>query len=221
MAQVTALDIITSALTFGLNRLSPGEALDADLADLCLSALNQACDEMNGGKSLLFREILTVSGPITGPYGTLGIDWATLLSGDQILGATVRNGASYDVPMSAITMAQYQDITDKTVSGEPSVYAHDGGVLVYLYPVPTAAVITLRTKEAVSEFADLDTEYTLPSGYKSAFSALVAEKMAPSLNAVSPLVVQQARAARLRLGAQTINPAILNNQDSCGYISGV
>jgi hypothetical protein len=56
----------------------------------------------------------------------------------------------------------------------------------------------------------------LPAGYKSAFTALLAEKMAPSLDALSPIVVQQAKAARTRIGAQVINPAILGYMDCIG-----
>jgi hypothetical protein len=216
MASVTALSIISDALTFGLNRLSPGETLDSDLANICLSALNNICDELNGVKTYLFREILT-AGTVTSSVGTLGTTWAGLGAGDEILSATVRYGASEDVTIYPLTMAQYHGIGDKTTTGVPSMYAHDGSLSVYFYPVPSSSVVTLRTKAAVSDFADLATSYTMPAGYKSAFSALLAEKMAPSLNAVTPLIVQQARAARLRLGAQVANPAILGYQDSCGY----
>jgi hypothetical protein len=43
----TARQIITDALTFHLNRLSPGETLEADTADVCLSALNAFVDDWN------------------------------------------------------------------------------------------------------------------------------------------------------------------------------
>lgn len=43
----TARQIITDALTFHLNRLSPGETLEADTADVCLSALNAFIDDWN------------------------------------------------------------------------------------------------------------------------------------------------------------------------------
>ena len=52
----------------------------------------------------------------------------------------------------------------------------------------------------MADFADLDTDYTMPKGYKSAFGALLAEKMAPTMvGGVSPAVAAAARAARLRL----------------------
>lgn len=212
----TARAIITDALTFGLNRLSPGETLDSDLAGVCLNALNNVADELNGGKSFLFREVFTVSSAITGAYGTLGTHWSGLSAGDQILGATVRYGTSEDIPIAKLTMAQYQLIGDKTATGTPEFYAHDGSTTVYLYPVASASVITLRTKQVVSDFADLDTDYTMPKGYKSCLAALLAERMAPSLGALTPFVATQAHAARIRLGAHNANPAILSAQRVMG-----
>jgi hypothetical protein len=43
----TARQIITDALTFHLNRLSPGETLEADTAAVCLSAINAFVDDWN------------------------------------------------------------------------------------------------------------------------------------------------------------------------------
>ena len=44
----TARAIIRNALTFGLNRLSPGEQEDADLFGRCLDALGSIVDEITG-----------------------------------------------------------------------------------------------------------------------------------------------------------------------------
>lgn len=211
----TARSIIEGALTFGLNRLSPGEALDADTGAVCLTALNMIADQFNGQKSFLFREVLTTSSAITGTYGTLGTDWAGILPGDEILGATVQYETDLDVPMEPITVAQYQNIGIKTLSIYPEYYAHDGQATVYLYPAANAHVITIRTRQIVSDFADLDTDYVMPKGYKSALSALLAEKMAPTMvGGISAPVASDARAARLRLSAQSANPAILGAPDS-------
>ena len=43
-----AREIIGDALTFRLNKLSPGETLDQDTARVCLDALNSVVDEING-----------------------------------------------------------------------------------------------------------------------------------------------------------------------------
>lgn len=217
----TARQIITDALTFGLNRLSPGETLDSDLADVCLSGLNSVADELNGSKSFLFREILTVSGTISSTTALLGTDWTGIVAGDKILGMTVRQGTDIDTPVDPINMGQYQDIPVKTTTGTPAVFAHDGQATVYFYPVPTGHVFTIRTAQVVSDFADLDTDYTMPKGYRSGLAAMLADKLAPSLGAVSPMVIAMAKAARLRLGAQAINPAILGGSANVGPVSRI
>ena len=207
----TARSIITGALTFGLNRLSPGETMDADVGAVCLDALNHIADELNGSKAFLFREVLTTSGPITGASAVLGVDWPSLAPGDEIAGAT--NGPSAD-EMDAMTMAQYATITDKVSAGDPRYYAHDGLATVYLYPAASGQTITLRTKAVVADFADLDTDYSMPKGYKAALSALLAEKMAPTMNGgVSAPVAQAAQKARNQLAQQSVNPAILNGSN--------
>lgn len=205
----TARDIIRDCLTFGLNRLSPGEAEDADTFNTCLSALNSLADEMNGGKSFLFREILTASSAISTANPALGTAWTGLVAGAEILGASVAT-SSTDVPLWPMTMAQYQAIPVKTQTGVPTYYTHDGQATVYLYPVPTSSVVTLRTKQVVSDFADLSTDYTMPKGYRSALAAMLAKMIAPALvGQLSREVVAADRAARARLAGQAMNPAVL------------
>ena len=218
----TARDIIRGTLSFHLNRLSPGEQEDADLFGRCLLALNFIADELNGHKSFLWREILTASSAITGATGTLGTTWTGLVSGDQILGATIRYSSTLDVPLDPITMAQYANIGIKTQAGIPAVYAHDGAATVYLYPVAASHVITLRTKQAMTDFADLDTDYSMPKGYKAGLSALLAERMAPSLiGSISPAVAKAASAAKTALLAQGLVPAILNPGDGVGRVARI
>ena len=204
----TARSIIEGALTFRLNRLSPGETMDADTADRMLAGLNHIVDEVDGAKSGLFREILT-AGTVTAATGTLGTTWATLASGDLILGASYNDG-SQDIGIDPITLEQYQAIADKTQAGDPTVYCHDGGATVYFWPVPTSRSVKLRTREVISDFADLDTDYTMPRGYKAAFSALLAELVAPVMGGITPAIVRSASMARQRMAAQGLNPAIIN-----------
>lgn len=205
----TAREIVRAALTFGLNRLSPGEAEDADTFNTCLTALNFIADEWNGRKSFLFREVLT-SGTVTAVTGTLGSTWATINPGDQILGASYVNGTQ-EIMLQPLTFAQYHEISVKTVAGDPEYFSHDGLATVYFYPVPTSRVVKLRTKVIVSDFADLDTVYSMPAGYKSALAAELAEKLAPTMTGgVPPTVSMAAKQARSRINAQAVVPAILD-----------
>ena len=218
----TARAIIQGTLSHHLNRLSPGEALDADVASVCLDALNFIADELNGQKSFLFRELLTTSSAISSATGTLGTTWAGLASGDEILGATVAYSATLDVPLDPITMKQYQEISIKALTTYPNSYAHDGAATVYFYPVPTGQTVTLRTKQIVADFADLDTDYVMPKGYKAGLAALLAERVSPvMLGGVSAPVAVAAKAARSRLAGQTISPAILNGKTYVGPVARI
>lgn len=210
--------IIRNALTFGLNRLSPGEQEDADLFGRCLDALASIVDEMNGLGGLLWREVMTQSTPITGTTGTLGTTWAGLVPGQQILGATV-SVTGVDQPMAPITVEQYQSIPIKAVSAPPYQYAHDGQSTVYIYPAAAGHVITLRTKQLAQSFADLDANYIMPPGYQSALEALLAEKMADALvGGISPKVASDAGRARKRLASRNLEPAILSQSFSDGRL---
>ena len=207
----TARQIISDALTFGLNRLAPGETLDADLASMCLSALNSVADEMNGGGGMLWREFASTATVSASP-AVLGTTWADVPPGTLILSATRKSGGS-DIPMSPLTFAQYLTIGDKTATGNPCQYAQDGYANVYLYPVPTGEQVTIHAKREVSEFADLDTDYGMPKGLRSALAAFVAERMAPTLvGGVPPNVARDAGKARMALLSK-MTPAIINPGD--------
>lgn len=220
---VTARDVIQDALSFHLNRLSPGEPTDADTLAVCLRALDNIADEWNGRKAFLFREVLTASAaPITGATGTLGTTWVGLASGDEILGATVAYSATLDVPLHPITMAQYQSIAIKSVSSLPENYAHDGATTVYFYPSVDTRTVTLRTKQAMATFADMDTQYTMPAGYRAALAACLSELMAPTMNPqLVATCTRAAGAARKRLALQNINPAVINANDSAGPVARI
>lgn len=213
----TARGILQDALTFHLNRLAPGEEADGDLLAVCLRALNYVADVWNGSKQFLFREVLT-AGTVTGATGTLGTTWVGLASGDEVLGATYRDGG-VDVPLRGpLPMAWYHEgVADKATQGTPQGFAHDGAATLYFWPAPQAVPITLRTKEAVTSFADLDTVHDMPFGYSSALSACVAEALAPTLNpGVFNAVTRAANIARSRIGAQTIDPAIIDTARRAG-----
>ena len=170
----TALSIIGDAFE-RCNRLSPGETLSADDAALGLRRLNLLVDEMSGENSFLFRTVLT-SAAQTGAI-TLGAGaWAAISPGDDVVSATANN-----FPLAPITMRQYNELYQPSVTGVPTVYAQDGLNTIYLWPTPNGQTIKLQTKSTVSQFADQTTDYTLPDGYKSALGAALAVRIAPSI----------------------------------------
>lgn len=213
-----AREIITTALTIHLNRLSPGETLNDDDAARCLAALNNIADSWSGSKSFLFREVLSQGLPITGSSGTLGVTWAGLLPGDEILGATVQYQGGTDITLDPMTVEQYASIPLKSTASIPQRYAHDGSATVYFYPGCTGQTVTLRTKQVMADFADLDTDYSMPRGYKSALAACVAEAVGRTLGGLTPDVVEAAKAARSRVQGQAVNPAIIGGVNRRGNI---
>lgn len=215
----TARQIITTALTLHLNRLSPGETLNDDLAASCLLGLNDIVDEWSGQASFLWRDLLS-SATVTGITATLGTTWADISPGQEIQGATYNSGSG-DFPLESLSMAQYHEqVRIKSLSGGlPRFYAHDGASTIYFYPQCTGQTITLRTHQSMSDFADLDTAYVMPQGYRAALSAVLAERMAPSvLGAIPPTVLKASQAARSRIGAQAAEPAIINGAAPAGNI---
>jgi hypothetical protein len=119
-----------------------------------------------------------------------------------------------------MTMAQYHALPQKTTAGQPQYWAHDGQSTVYFYPAPSSQSVTLRTLAAVSDFADLDTDYTMPTGYLSALQAMLAERMAPTvLGDIPQAVARSARAARLRL-KMGIEPEIVYGSRTGNVLTG-
>jgi hypothetical protein len=186
---ITALSVITSAYK-RCNRLSPGETLSADDAVAAFDVLNEFVDELSAQPAFCFLSTLT-SAPQSGNI-TLGSGaWAAVAPGDDIASATADNLA-----MSLITMQQFNELYQPTVTGRPTIWAQDGLGTVYLWPVPTGHTIKLMTRNPVAQFADLTTSYTVPDGWKAALSAGLAVRIAPVITGrVTPELERRARDA--------------------------
>jgi hypothetical protein len=202
----TARNIMTLALE-GMNRLSPGETIDADLAAACLRRLNSIADDWSAGRDMMPQD-QTTSGSVTGTSLTLAAgSFAAITPGDEILSMTADN-----LPMEPITIQQYNAIYTKTTQGRPQYWVSDGLVTVYLYPAASANTIAIVSRKPFSSFADLDTVYTLPSGYEGAFAATLAVAMAPALlGKVTPDLVAAERRALANIANSIVRPAMLSS----------
>lgn len=200
----TARTIISLALE-AMNKLSPGEVLDNDLAAVCLRRLNAIADDWSAGRDMAPQDVIT-SGAVTGTSLTLGTaPFAAIAPGEGIISAQADG-----FPMTPITMQQYNDIRLKTQSGRPEVYAWDGLATVYLYPAAAGNTINLLTRAPFASFADLDTSYTLPSGYQGAFAASLAVAMAPALlGGVPPGLLQAEKRALFNVKNTNVRPTIV------------
>lgn len=201
----TARTIITLALE-AMNRLSPGETLDADLGAACLRRLNAIADDWSAGRDMMPQDQL-VSGVVAGASLTLAAGaFAAIGIGDEIIQLQADG-----FPMSPITMQQYQNILLKNQGGRPQVWAWDGLSTVYVYPASAGSTISVMTRAQFASFVDLDSAYTLPSGYQGAFAASLAVAMAPALlGGVTPSLMAAEKKAMYNVGNSTVRPAILS-----------
>ena len=168
----TALDIIQSAFE-RCNAVAPGEVLDADSAAFAFRRLNEIVDQWAPRFGLSYLSRIT-SAAQTGNI-TLGAGaWASITPGTEIVAASA-NG----IPLAPITQQQYTGLFNPAQTGTPQVWSADGLSTVYLWPVPNGQTIKLMTRDGVGSFVDQTTDYTLPDGYKSAFSAALAVEIAP------------------------------------------
>lgn len=173
-----------------LNRLSPGETMNADDSAFALEALNDLVDERSADELFLFQD-LSVTAAQTGNI-TLGAgSWASIASGSQIH-AMACDGR----PLIPMDMRGYIALADNTTVGTPATYTPDGASAIKLYPVPNGQTITILVRRGVTAFADLDTEYTAPAGYKAALGVSLAIRVAPTLlgGVPAPLVAAERRA---------------------------
>jgi hypothetical protein len=213
----TARTIISLALE-AMNKLSPGEVLNDDLAAVCMRRLNAIADDWSAGRDMTPQDVIA-SGAVTGPSLTLGTaPFAAIAAGEEIISAQADG-----FPMTPITMQQYNDIRLKTQGGRPEVYAWDGMSTVYLYPAATGNTVNLLTRAQFASFVDLDTAYTLPSGYQGAFAASLSVALAPALlDGVPPGLLQAEKKALFNVRNANVRPAIVSANPltprACGNI---
>jgi hypothetical protein len=202
---ITARTIITLALE-SMNRLAPGETLDADLAAACLRRLNAIADDWSAGRDMTPQDVIA-SGAVNGASLTLAAGaFAAIPAGEEIISAQADG-----FPMTLITMQQYNDIDQKDQGGRPEFWAWDGLATVYLYPAATGNTISVLTRAPFASFADLDTGYTLPAGYQGAFAASLAVAMAPALlGGVPPGLLAAEKKALFNVANANVRPAMLS-----------
>ena len=171
----TALDIITRSLR-DLGVLGIGEVPDSDQAANGLVSLNDLMESLANENLMMYAATDT---PIT-MTGALSYNLDTTtryISLDNAYFSS--NGVDY--PLSIITKEQYQDISNKALTGSiPSCVMYDTqfptGVL-YVYPAPSAGTITVSGRKPFAAFATLTDTVSLPPGYNAMLRANLANDM--------------------------------------------
>lgn len=152
-----------------------------------------------------------------GSGGTLNI-----VRPDRIIGAglIINSSAPTPVaePIAVFTQQQWQGIPMKTLTSPlvQGVYydRNDVGGLatLFLYPVPSIGTtqLVLYTEQALTGFADLDTTYTFPPGYKRFLRTNLRAEIASGFGkTLKPWQEKQASSSRASVKRSNIRPVEL------------
>lgn len=195
----SARTIITRALDeLGVGQ--SGQALSADDASKCLSALNGLADAWLTAPNFSYTTNYVSAALGAGVQSlTIGPGLAFNCARPVRIESAFARVGNIDYEIRPVTEAEYLAIPLKDLNGPwPSVYYYDTGIpgLIYFYPTGSCTV-TLSVQTQLSQFANLDTDYVLPPGYMRAFSLTLAEEVAPMFATQSgPMTMRNAKAAR-------------------------
>lgn len=181
MATVTARYLIEGALK-DLKVLDPLETLSGEDAEDGLDKLNDMVDAWSIEKLYVMatqKVSATFSGATAtiGSGGTFNVAQAPL----RINHAFFRRGDE-DRELDVVDAISYDRIALKSLSDEfPTVMYYERTVplgTIKVWPAPGSTTYFLDVDVNLSEFAALDTQYTVGRGYRSALRAALAEQMA-------------------------------------------
>jgi hypothetical protein len=208
---VNALSIITAALR-KLGVEAQGETVSAENSTFMLGELNRMVDSWCAQGRLIysvgFSTYVIIASHQPHTIGPVGADWTCtvgrpveiLKPATLVLTSSTPN---IEIDLELLDDQGWGNVGIKTLTSSLPTklyYSPDfPNGSVYLWPVPTTVnSVRLQTRNLISSFADLTTDYDLPFGYENALVCSLAETAMiaypqPELQAV---LVQQARDAR-------------------------
>lgn len=187
MATYTAGDQINRALRL-LGVLAEGETPSAETSADALMALNQMLDSWSTERLSVYATLEQV---VTWPSGqavrTLGPSGN--LPGTNVRPVAVEDSTFYrdaegtDHPVQIISEAEYNTLSDKTVTGDPYLLVVNPthpNIELTVYPVPSRALDWhIVSPQVLTEVATLATVFALPPGYLRALTYNLAMELAP------------------------------------------
>lgn len=202
---ITARRTISSALRI-LGVLDPQQTMKPEQADQGLEALNDLVDLMAVDSLLIYASTnLTASfsgaSATVGPGGTFTTSTARPLRINH--GFYRKSGIDYRItPLQ--TRAQYDDISQKSISTEyPEYLWYDPQVplgTVFVWPVPAGLnAYFLNVDVLLTEFADLDTAYEVPQGYRTLLKYELARMLAAIFSVPMPESAERIRVNAMNL----------------------
>jgi hypothetical protein len=201
----TANEIIAESLG-KLGLIGAGETVDGDNAGYCLITLNTVVDALNLPSDFAYVDT-NVSATLNTGVATLSIGPAQALNTVRPVRIELGSYATIsgvDYPMISISEQEFNQIPIKTNGGTtPMWFWYEPGVTngtIHYYPLPGATcVVTHPVQKQTSAFADLTTQYTLPTGLRRCLVNLLAVEVAPAFEREAPPSVIATAANALRL----------------------
>jgi len=192
----TARDLITSAL-LDLSVIAEGETPSTAATDSGLDALNALLDQFRAERLMIHtitRTTWTISSG-TGTYtvGTGGnVNVARPVSIDHVGLIDTSTTPDTEHLLTPLSDDDYARIPYKAQTAtQPTHWYYNPTVALgslILWPSPTDTTLqgALYARGALTEFADLTTDYALPPGYRRAFIKNLAMELAPSYGRQTP-----------------------------------
>jgi hypothetical protein len=197
-----------------LGVLGAGRSLTADEAQDGLDALNGLLESWSVEGGLVFTETNETFNLTTATSYTIGegADFDTVRPVDIRL-ITVKQ-ADIDYTLVSYDQIQYGEISQKNLSGIPTVYYFDANQpisTISFYPTPDSVTsCTIRSVKPLVGFQDLDTDLNLGVGYARALEYNLAEELSGPFQVPVPANVA-AKASESKTAVFTANARNENN----------
>ncbi len=221
----TALDIITDAL-FEIGAAEAGQSVPAEDAALALRYLNRILQRW-ANMRLLIPALTTINVPLTGAASyTIGPSGADVTAARPVKlnSAFAVDSAGQTSHVRVYSRAEFDAITDKTVTGGPPVGVYwrtsptgTTGTL-YVYPTSDGYTLTLVCQTLLTSFANVAASVVLPEGYESALVLTLADDLAaPFQVPIRPDVQRRAAAATRAIKRSNYEPLLVNVGEDADY----
>lgn len=187
----TARSIITRALRL-IKVVGDGESGDAEDLDIGLTSLNDMLDSWSIDRNDVLASTIETF-PATGALSyTIGVGGNFNTSAPIYLPIVEYTLNGIDYTLDEWTEAQYASIALKSQAGNPQGYWFVRGAplaRMYVAAAPASGSFKLHSIKALTEFADLDTDYSLAPGYRNALAFSLAVDLAPEFETDAPKTV--------------------------------
>jgi hypothetical protein len=192
---VTANDLITRTMkTLGV--LASGETPSSDEIDDGLTVLNNMVDTWSTERLSIYtvaRGVFNLSASTQdytiGSGGTFNIVRPLWIQAASIIpDKTAASSQILELPIPVgLTISQWQEVAIKGLTSTyPTQFFYDdnwvsGKATISVWPIPdnSNCQLVLYTPTALTQFADLTTEYTFPPGYEEALRYQLALRLGP------------------------------------------